>query len=156
MLCVNFCPLNFLFWSISRSKYNKPAASASSSIFSSSCKTGGHCLQSFSASEIKTGLYKNGYFSKKEKKSWNENVMLLKHTSQEARWNYKKICKKYYMFFRKYDLQKKTTKLSFLDFNFSNIFRLTFSIWSDTAIVFGSVNHSNISSSSNSSPSYLI
>ena len=99
MLCVNFCPLNFLFWSISRSKYNKPAASASSSIFSSSCKTGGHCLQSFSASEIKTGLYKNGYFSKKEKKSWNENVMLLKHTSREARINYKKYAKKIFLGF---------------------------------------------------------
>ena len=68
----------------------------------------------------------------------------------------KKYAKKIMGFFRKYDLQKKTTKLSFRDFNFSNIFRLTFSIWSDTAIVFGSVNHSNISSSSNSSPSYLI
>ena len=66
---------SFKFWIfqfssiISRSKYNKPAASASSSIFSNSCKTGGHCLQSFSASEIKTGLYKNGYFLKKEKEN---------------------------------------------------------------------------------------
>ena len=59
---------------------------------------------------------------------------------------------KHFLLIIKMNLQKNTTKLSFRDLIFSNIFRLTSSIWSLTAWTLGSVIHSSISSSSNSSP----
>ena len=53
---------------------------------------------------------------------------------------------------REKNLQKKTVRNSFLAMSFSNIFLLTFSIWSDISMVVGSVSQSSISSSSNRSP----
>ncbi len=52
-------------------------------------------------------------------------------------------------------LQKSTARFSFLALSLSNIFLLTFSIWSLISITFGSVSQSRISSSSNMSPGKL-